>query len=105
MTVDPIPLSKFWNCSGNYVGYRAADGLFHRDGHQIGYFAEGNEIYGCNGRYLGEVRGKDRLISNLSKRDWARSVRLPSAVEHPSENRKLSPVVVHPGYEDFPADL
>src|ERR1700685_4389340 len=46
---------SFWNCGGTYIGFRAFDGLFRMDGHQIGYFAEGNEIYGCHGKYLGEV--------------------------------------------------
>jgi hypothetical protein len=45
-------VKTFWNWSGSYVGYRAFDGLFHMDGHQIGYFAEGDEIYRCSGEYI-----------------------------------------------------
>ena len=37
----------FWTWSGHYVGYRLSDGLFGHDGRQVGYFAEGDEVYGC----------------------------------------------------------
>lgn len=96
---------SFWNCSGSYVGYRTSDRLFHRDGHQIGYFAEGNEIYGCNGEYLGEVRGLDRLITNPSKKAWARRATAPCSIEHSVGHRDREPVAVRPGYADFPVGL
>lgn len=98
------PVSKeFWTSSGNYIGRRVSDGLFHRDGHQIGYFAEGNEIYACDGSYLGEVRGSDRLITNPNKKLWARKTRIP-VFEHSSKSFDLPPIVLLPGFEDFPAD-
>jgi hypothetical protein len=93
---------SFWNYSGSYVGYRISDGLFHMDGHQIGYFAEGNEIYGCHGRYLGEVHGLDRLITNLSKKAWRRTISAPRALQHSAGHRDLTPMGMRPGYEDFP---
>jgi hypothetical protein len=37
----PPSVRIFWNCSGSYVGYRASDGLFHMDGHQVGSFPLG----------------------------------------------------------------
>jgi hypothetical protein len=72
------------------------------DGHQIGYFAEGNEIYGCHGKYLGEVRGLDRLITNVSKKTWTRTISIPRALEHSVGRRGVTPVQMRPGYEDFP---
>lgn len=93
---------SFWNCHGSYVGYRASDGLFNMNGRQIGYFAEGNEIYGCHGKYLGEVCGRDRLITNPKKKTWARPVSLPRVLEHCVGHRDQKPVELRPGYDDFP---
>jgi hypothetical protein len=93
---------SFWNCHGTYIGYRASDELFDMNGRQIGYFAEGNEVYGCNGRYLGEVRGQDRLITNPKKQAWARPASVPRALQHSAGRRDQPPVEVRPGYEDFP---
>jgi hypothetical protein len=93
---------SFWNCSGSYVGYRASDELFDMNGRQIGYFAEGNEIYGCHGRYLGEVRGLDRLTTNPKKKAWARTASVPRTLRHSVGHRDQQPVELRPGYEDFP---
>ena len=65
---DVDDAKSFWNWRGRYVGYRSSDCLFGCDGRQLGYFAEGDEVYGCAGDYLGEVRGDSRLITNLSKK-------------------------------------
>jgi hypothetical protein len=93
---------SFWNCSGSYIGYRASDGLFDMNGRQIGYFAEGNEIYECQGRYLGEVRDLDRLTTNPKKKAWARRASVPHALAHSVGHRDQRPVELRPGYEDFP---
>jgi hypothetical protein len=98
----PPTVRIFWNWSGSYVGYRASDGLFHMDGHQVGYFAEGDEIYGCQGGYLGEVRGPGRLITNLSKKAWARKTQVPCALKRSVAHRNIEPMEMLPGYEDFP---
>lgn len=99
----PPTVRVFWDWSGNYVGYRAADGLFHMDGRQVGYFAEGDEIYGCQGGYLGEVRAHDRLITNLSKKGWTRNTRVPCALKRSAAHRNINSLEMLPGYEDFPA--
>ena len=36
---------------------------------RAGYFAEGDEVYGCAGDYPGETR----LITNLGKKAWTRN--------------------------------
>jgi hypothetical protein len=97
-----IDIDIFWNWSGRYVGYRTADCLFNCDGRQLGYFAEGDELYGCDGAYIGEVRGSNRLITNLSKKAWTRRTSVPvflkSSPIRPDVNAKTMLV----GYEDFP---
>jgi hypothetical protein len=98
----PSKIVSFWNCRGSYVGYRASDGLFNMNGRQLGYFAEGNEIYGCHGGYLGEVRGLDRLITNPKKKAWARTASVPCVLQHSVGHRDQGPVELSPGYEDFP---
>jgi hypothetical protein len=96
-------LNSFWNWSGKYVGYRLADGLFSYDGPQLGYFGEGDEVYSCNGEYLGEVRGANRLITNLSKRFWTRRTFIPRFIKSSHRRRDLSAKQMLAGYEDFPA--
>jgi hypothetical protein len=44
----------FWNWGGECFGYRDGDSLFSYFGKEVGRF-DGEEIYGSNGRYLGEV--------------------------------------------------
>jgi hypothetical protein len=95
-------LNSFWNWSGRYVGYRLSDGLFHDDGRQVGYFAEGDEVYGCNGEYLGEVRGGNRLITNLGKKAWTRRGLIPRTLKSSPGQRDMNAKEMLSGYEDFP---
>src|SRR5216684_1608204 len=59
-----------WTWNGICFGYRLGDSLFTHDGVEVGRFT-GPEIYGVDGRYLGEI-GKandgDRLVTNLYKK-------------------------------------
>lgn len=95
-------ITSFWNWSGRYVGHRLSDDLFYSDGRQVGYFAEGDEVYGCNGDYLGEVRCENRLISNLSKRAWTRRSLTPRSVNSSPGRRDVPAKEMLTGYEDFP---
>jgi hypothetical protein len=85
-------INTYWNWSGHYVGLRVSDGLFYFDGRQLGFFAEGDEVYRCDGTYMGEVRGINRLITNLSKKAWSRRAVVPSLLrrspDHPDVNAK-----------------
>lgn len=95
-------LNAFWNWRGRYVGYRISDGLFYLDGWQVGYFAEGDEVYGCNGDYMGEIRGGNRLITNVSKKAWTRRSLLPRFLKSPPSYRDVNAKEMLAGYEDFP---
>ena len=96
-------LNTFWNWNGQYVGYRISDGLFGDDGHQLGYFAEGDEVYACNGDYIGEIRGTNRLITNLSKKAWRRRTLIPSLMRSSPGHHHVTAKDMLPGFEDFPA--
>lgn len=93
----------FWNWSGHYVGYRLSDALFCLDGWQVGYFAEGDEVYGCNGGYMGEVRSGNRLITNLSKKAWTRGGFTPRYLKSAPGHRDVNAKEMLAGYQDFPA--
>jgi hypothetical protein len=95
----------FWNWSGQYVGYRLSDDLFWYDGRQAGYFAEGDEVYGCNGGYLGEVRGGNRLITNLKKKAWTRGSLIPRLLRSSPGHTDLNAKEMLVGFEDFPVPL
>jgi hypothetical protein len=99
--VDDV--NNFWNWRGHYVGYRSVDCLFGRDGRQIGYFAEGDEVYGCAGNYIGEVRSGNRLITNLSKKAWTRKSVSAHAFKTSPGHRDISSKEMLTGFEDFPA--
>lgn len=62
-----------WNWGGEYFGYREGDSLFTYFGHEVGRF-DGEEIFGSNGRYLGEVMSDNRLITSRSKKSWVRAL-------------------------------
>jgi hypothetical protein len=99
-------LTTFWNWRGQYVGYRLDDCLFSYDGRQVGYFAEGDEVYGCDGSYLGEVRNaSSRLITNLTKKAWTRRSLAPRSLKSSPGHPDVSEKPMLPGYEDFPATL
>jgi hypothetical protein len=98
-------LNIFWNWKGQYVGYRSSDCLFSNDGRQLGYFAEGDEIYGCSGGYMGEVRGGNRLITNISKKAWTRRSVTPRLLKSSPGHRDLNAKEMLTGFQDFPAPL
>ncbi len=97
-----VDLNNFWTWSGRYVGYRLSDDLFSYDGRQVGYFAEGDEVYGCTGDYMGEIRSGNRLITNLSKKAWTRRGLMPRVLKSSPGHRDMNAKEMLPGYEDFP---
>jgi hypothetical protein len=91
----------FWTWDGKSVGYRYRRCLFRYDGLQIGLF-DGDEIYGADSAYLGEVINGDRLIRKLSKTAQHRSAYAP---EHGAGFTRYADHAAHlmlAGYEDFP---
>ena len=96
-------INMFWSWTGRYIGQRVSDDLFSSDGRQIGYFAEGDEVYGCNGGYLGEVRGVNRLITNVSKHKWTRPAFAPRVSRKNSGQSDAVAKELLAGYTDFPS--
>ena len=99
--VESPDINVFWDWSGRYVGYRSSDGLFGSDGRQMGYFAEGDEVYGCNGEYMGEVRSGNRLITNLSKRLWTRGGFIARILKTSPRRNDINPKQMLAGFQDF----
>lgn len=95
----------FWTWGGRYVGYRSSDDLFGPDGRQMGIFAEGDEVYGSAGEYVGEVRGGNRLITNLKKQAWTRGGFSPRVLRAAPSHRDVNAKEMLPGYQDFPIPL
>ncbi len=100
-TGDEVADDNFWTWLGRYVGYRSSDCLFGSDGRQMGYFAEGDEVYGCNGKYIGEVRSGNRLIKNLRKIAWTRKRLTPSMLKTSPGHRDVGAKEMMAGFEDF----
>ena len=98
-------VNVFWTWSGRYVGYRSLDRLFGSDGRQIGYFAEGDEVYGCGGEYIGEVRSGNRLITNLSKSKWTRESLVPSILKTSPGHHDVNAKEMLTGFQDFSLPL
>ncbi len=99
--MEMADMHMFWSWSGKYVGYRSSDYLFGADGRQMGYFAEGDEVYGCNGDYIGEVRSGNRLITNLRKKRWTRAGFTARVVKSLPPHNDVSPKEMLAGYQDF----
>ena len=96
---------NYWSWRGQYVGYRISGCLFSPDGRQVGYFAEGDEVYGCFGNYIGEVRGDNRLITNLSKKAWTRKSVTPRFLKNSSCPHNVNAKEMLAGFEDFPVPV
>jgi hypothetical protein len=91
-----------WIWSGSPFGYREAGQLWTYDGRHVGRF-RGQEIYGPNGHYLGEVMNDDRLIVDMAKksRRTLRFRRLPDSRARPP-GIGFNSVALPGGYQDFP---
>jgi len=87
---------------GKCFGYRNNGDLWTHDGRHVGRFHE-DEIYGPDGRYLGEIKNETRLITNKSKKNRRKSsftsygnrVGYVKCVDYVGS-------VMYVGYEDFP---
>jgi hypothetical protein len=91
-----------WTWGGVSFGYRDDDGLFTYFGREVGRF-DGEEIYGSNGRYLGEVMSDNRLITSRSKKAWVRGSFTPRSGGSYVRYVGYVGYVMYVGYEDFPA--
>ena len=83
-------------------GYRDAYELWTYDGKHIGHFHK-DEVYARNGKYLGEIMSRNRLITNKNKKSWRRNTFTPHAQR--AGYAKYADYVdyaMYAGYEDFP---
>lgn len=92
----------FWTWSGESFGYREGDMLFTYKGKQAGLF-HGAEIYGADGKYLGEVMNDNRLITNCSKKNWIRGVFSPVQAGSYARYANYAGYAMYAGHEDFPS--
>lgn len=92
----------YWTWSGKCFGYQVGNVLRTHDGYDVGRL-HGDEIYGRDGQYMGEVRNDNFLITCVSKRKRRTSSFTPYA-----PNAGYVPFtdyvgyVMYSGYEDFP---
>ena len=91
-----------WTWGGECFGYRKNDRLFAYHGMQVGRF-QGDEVYGSDGRYLGELKSRNRLITNLGKKGWVKSSFAPVLGGSYARFANYVGYVMYVGYEDFPS--
>ncbi|TXI21906.1 MAG: hypothetical protein E6Q61_10305 [Nitrosomonas sp.] len=91
-----------WTWGGQSFGWIADNCLWTHYGKHVGLL-QGEEIYGPDGRYLGEVLNDDRLITNMGKKSWRGGSFAPYANSTgyvPYTN--YVGYVMYAGHEDFP---
>lgn len=91
----------FWTWGGECFGYRNGDSLFTYFGREAGRF-DGEEIYGRDGRYLGEIRNNNRLITKVSRKNRVRGSFAPRTGGGYVRYVNYVGYVMYVGYEDFP---
>ncbi len=92
----------FWTWGGECFGHRRDDRLFAYHGQQVGRFY-GDDVYGADGHYLGEIKSRKRLITNLSKKGWTKSSFAPVQGGSFARLANFTGYVMYAGYEDFPS--
>ncbi len=91
-----------WTWGGECFGFRDRDDLYTYHGLQVGRFY-GEEVYGSDGRYLGEIRSERRLIVRTSKRGRMRSTFSPRRRGGYARYANYAGYAMYAGYEDFPS--
>ena len=92
----------YWTWGGECFGYRMDDKLFAYHGLQVGRF-EGDEIYGADGCYLGEVMSENRLITHHGKTGYRRYGFSPVRYGSYARYASYASYAMYAGYEDFPS--
>jgi hypothetical protein len=91
-----------WTWGGECFGYRNGDSVFGYFGREVGKFHE-DEIYGSDGRYLGEVKIRNRIITHRSKGSWVKSSSTPRTGGSYARVANYAGDARYAGHEDFPA--
>lgn len=95
-------MNWLWTWGGRCFGYREGSELWTYDGKHVGRFNGNNEVFGPDGRYLGEIIN-DRLIRNSAKSFWQSYAFTPYA-----QRMGFMPYmnyvgyVMYAGHEEFP---
>ncbi|HUS08811.1 MAG TPA: hypothetical protein VMZ52_21080 [Bryobacteraceae bacterium] len=89
-----------WTWSGACFGYRRRDSLFTYDGREVGRF-DGNEVYGSNVQYLGEVKD-DRLITRAAHKMQKRATFEPTVRIEYAKKPDVKGRTLPAGFDDFP---
>ena len=94
-----------WTCGGICFGYKRGNSLFAKGGEEVGRFV-GPDIYGSDGRYLGEIMSAEhggRLITNTYKKSRRISAFVPTFADSydPPERQPSQPM--YSGHEEFPS--
>ena len=95
-------MDQHWTWGGTYFGYRRGDLLFAHNGRCVGQFS-GDDVYGCDGRYVGEVRNQNRLITNRSKSNQRGSPAPNARGGSYARYANYAGYAMIAGYEDFPS--
>lgn len=92
-----------WTWRGKYFGYIDGDQLRTYQGLHVGKVNDDLEIYGKDGKYLGEIRNENRLITRRNKLRKTKTRFIPrmKRVKRVKRVNKVGRVMVA-GYEDFP---
>jgi hypothetical protein len=92
-----------WTWGGTCFGYRDGDQLRTHDGRDVGRFHD-DEVNGVDGRYLGELGDKDRLITRQSKLGRRKSPFSPR-MARAGRVRRINRIgrIMRIGCGDFPA--
>lgn len=72
-----VAMGWIWTLGGTCFGYRDGDKLWDHEGHHVGTF-QGDEVYGLDGCYLGEIKD-NLLIIDQSQKSRRRTVFAPYA--------------------------
>lgn len=94
----------YWTWTGASFGYREGNSLFTYDGVEVGRF-HGREVYGADGRYLGESGSGDdqfRLITNIHKRSLFKDAFVPTLGRSHRSKAPRVPAELYSGHSDFP---
>jgi hypothetical protein len=96
----------YWTWGGSSFGYREGNALFTFDGLEVGRFFNGREIYGVDGRYIGELgTGNDcvRLITNMYKASRAQAGFVPTLGRTHRQRANKAALPLYSGHLDFPS--
>lgn len=91
-----------WTWGGKCFGYRDGQDLWTYNGHHVGRFYD-DEVYGRDGKYLGEVMSENRLITNRSKSGWRKPhfAKLGRRGAY-AKYANYAGYAMYAGHEDFP---